>query len=80
MLLVRSYFSILSYFRVFVGPNNKVGKKVHFGAIWSNFGPKWIACIWSKWDGHFWCFKKGFNTCKNLNNEVEVWKCADIYT
>ncbi|KAM2860116.1 hypothetical protein COP2_025451 [Malus domestica] len=62
------------------GPNNKVGKKVHFGAIWSNFGPKWIACIWSKWDGRFWCFKKGFNTCKNLNNEVEVWKCADTYT
>ena len=23
---------------MFVGPNGKVGKKVHFGAIWSSFG------------------------------------------
>ena len=38
MLLVHSYFSILSYFRVFVGSNNKVGNKVLFGAFWSIFG------------------------------------------
>ena len=36
--LVSIYYSVLSYFRVFVGLNDKVGKKVQFGAIWSNFG------------------------------------------
>ena len=38
MLLVPSYFSILSYFRVFVGPIGYSGNKVQIGAFRSSFG------------------------------------------
>ena len=38
MLLIHSCFSLLKYFRVFLGSNGKGSDKVHFEAIWSIFG------------------------------------------
>ena len=57
---------------MFVGPNNKVGKEVHFGAIWSSFGVEWSACMWSIKDGRFGAWKGFKHMLKSGHNEEDT--------
>ena len=57
---------------MFVGPNNKVGKEVHFGAIWSSVGVEWIACMWSIKDGRFGAWKGFKHMLKSGHNEEDT--------
>ena len=72
MLLFLSQFCILSYFRVFVGHNNIVGKKVHFGAIlgWNGllaYGASWMDV---------------FGVLKRVSTYAKIWimklKCGSV--
>ena len=65
---------------MFVGPNNKVGKKVHFGEFGAILGQNGLHAYGASGMDVFGVLKRVSTHVKNLNNEVEVWKCADTYT
>ena len=71
MLLFLSQLCILSYFRVFVGSNNKVSNKVLFGAFWSIFGPRLDSASMETWG---WTFLK----IRRLEISMCVCKCVDL--
>ena len=64
-------YVFLSYFRVFVGSNNKVSNKVLFGAFWSIFGPRLDSASMETWG---WTFLNIWR----LEISMYVCKCVDL--
>ncbi|RXH90734.1 hypothetical protein DVH24_035498 [Malus domestica] len=56
------------------GPNDKVGKKVQFGAFWSSFGPRMDSTCMEQGGWMFLKFKRLGMCCKDEENKVKTKK------